>query len=747
MSDTEALAADDADLAALCRARGVVLEWEDADQLLQHLPARRARAVLAAMGVDASSGDGVRAALDEAREREWAVLPPVVVVRAEDPAPVPAAVPSDVDVRAAVVLGDDARQRAGERVDLPPPGPPGEASVRDGRSVHRVPLRLPAGLPLGRHHLEVDAGDEHAAAALLVCPTRAPQPLVDQDGQARRGWGWSVQLHATRSSASEGLGDLVDLRDLVHRACREQGADAVLVNPLHASAPVLPRERSPYSPTSRRFRDPLHLRVAEVPEARAADDDLRARVDEALEPARAVVGPGGGEDRLDRDLAWRCKEQALRVLWDAGLPGERRQRLSGWRGEQGDALERFALWCALAQRHGPDWTTWPDGLRDPDGPDVAAAAEELADEVAFWCWCQLLVDEQLRGCASVAAGAGARVGVLHDLAVGVDGHGADAWALQGVLALGATVGAPPDPLGPQGQDWGLPPWDPRALVDAAYEPYVDLVRAVLRHAGGLRVDHVLGLSRLWWVPAGSPSSDGAYVRYDLEATLGVLALEAHRAGALVVGEDLGTVEPAVRRAMAERGVLGTAVLWFEADDEGTWLPPRQWREQALATVSTHDLPTARGWLRDEQVRAREAAGVAGDEPDREAARADAREQRERLLRRLVDEGLADASDVDAALAAGQFSAPPPDVERRLVVALHAALVAAPSRLVLAQLADAVGDVRMHNLPGTSDEHPNWSLPLARREGDDDVVVLLDDEVWQDPQVTGVVDVLRRIDAG
>jgi 4-alpha-glucanotransferase len=311
--------------------------------------------------------------------------------------------------------------------------------------------------------------------------------------------------------------------------------------------------------------------------------------------------------------------------------------------------------------------------------------------VSFWCWVQLLVDEQLAGLGSDMV-----VGVIHDLAVGVDAGGADAWALQDVLALGTTVGAPPDSFNQNGQDWGLPPWRPDRLREAAYAPYRDVVRGVLRHAGGLRIDHVMGLFRLWWVPSGSSAAGGTYVSYDADAMLGVLALEAARAGALVVGEDLGTVEERVRRDLDATGVLGSAVLWFERDEKtDAFLRPDQWRRGTLATVTTHDLPTAAGFLAEEHVRVRHELDQLGHSLEEEQERV--REERAALMEMLTSTGLLE-----------RYGDP--------VLAMHGALVESPSVVVLAALGDAVGDVRQPNLPGTVDEYPNWRLPVADPDG-------------------------------
>lgn len=547
---------------------------------------------------------------------------------------------SDQAVAAALRRTDDAGDPPVVVVRQGAPVPvQGEVLCEDG-------VRRAAGpdLPLGYHR----AGP----TTVIVVPARAPVP----EG---RHWGWQVQLYAARSTGSWGIGDYADLRALC-AATAAEGGGAVLINPVHAETPVLPLTVSPYSPSSRLFRSPLYLRVEDTAEYVAAPAQLQADVD-ALRP---LLDP----QRIDRDAVWSAKIAALERLW----PHHRVGALAAFRTPE---LERFGAFCALAEVHGPDWREWPEGLAaDPD-------------RVAFWCWLQLLVDEQLEG-----VGEGLRLGVLHDLAVGVDGAGADAWLLGDALARGVTIGAPPDLLATQGQDWGLPPWRPDKLREQAYQPFRRMVQAVLRHAGGIRIDHVMGLSRLWWVPAGLGATNGSYVAYDRDAMLGVLALEAHRAGAVVVGEDLGTVQPEVRDDLDRYGVLGSAVLWFESRD-GSFLPPSQWRRDALATVTTHDLPTAAGWLAAAGVELRAECGQL-DRPV-EDEREDAAREREQLLAMLRQEGLLDDD---------------------LVLSLHRALVASPCRLVLASLADAVGDLRQPNLPGTVDEYPNWRLPLADPAG-------------------------------
>ena len=653
----------DADLARLANAHSVATTYDDQLRRPVEVSAEAVVGVLAALGVDASTPAAVAEALEQ--QTSGPGLPPVVVLR----------------------RSRGARARVGG---------PALLRLEDGRhrslAVDGGEVVLPPGLPLGWHCLETDHGD----VPVVVTPDR----ITPRTG---RGWGWMVQLYAMRSAASWGVGDIADLRTLADWTAA-RGGDLVLVNPLHAIAPVPPLQASPYYPGSRLWTSALYLRVEDTAAYAEAPPQVRAEVD-AFRPAYGSAGFAA--DRIDRDAAWTAKLAALELLW-AQQPRSA--------APDDDELLTFATWCALSEVHGPDWRKWPAALQRPDAPAVEQARRDLDDRVRFFAWLQVLCDEQLSRTQHAAVDAGMDVGIVHDLAVGADPAGADAWALQDVLALGARIGAPPDTFNQQGQDWGMPPWHPRRLAEAGYEPLRDLVRSLLRHAGGVRIDHVLGMFRLWWIPEGAGARDGTYVSYDADAILGVIALEAERAGAVVVGEDLGTVPDAVRTTLAERGLLGSSVLWFERDDVGPGeLGPLTamtgWREAAMASVTTHDLPTALGWLRGEHVRVRAAHGLL-DDP--EAERRTAEKERAELLGHLVDAGVLDSADA-------------PDDE--LVRALHRYVALTPSRYVVAAPGDAVGDLRQPNLPGTVDEYPNWRLPVADEHGRP----LLLDELLADPR--------------
>ncbi|MFG2822351.1 4-alpha-glucanotransferase [Kitasatospora sp. NPDC048365] len=648
------------ELVALAHAHGVDSSYDPGSGPVPVAPAVLV-AVLAALGVDASTPEAVRAGLERHRAETAArLLPPTVVVRAGRRTALD--VPADAQVTVELEQG-------------------GEWTLPRSHSHW-----LPADLPLGRHTLTAAVGGRTSRAALIVAPQRLPEP----EG---RSWGFLAQLYSVLSERSWGMGDLGDLAELASWAGNELGAGFLQINPLHSGMPGAPSDPSPYRPSSRRFADPVHLRVEAVPEHAYADVSELTRRGAQL---RDEVLKHDG--LIDRDAVWALKREALEELHRVPRGVGREAAYRAFVEREGDWLEQYATWCALAERHGADWHAWPKGLRHPADPHVAAARAESADRVEFHRWLAWLVDEQLGGAQHAAEDAGMPVGLIHDLAVGVHPAGADAWALQDVLARGISVGAPPDAFNAHGQDWGLPPWRPDALAAAGYAPYAELLRSAARHAGALRIDHVMGLFRLWWVPDGNPPTHGAYVRYDAEAMLGVLALEAHRASAYVIGEDLGTVEKGVREQLTERGVLGTSVLWFERDwqDGGEILPPERWRSGCLATLTTHDLPSTAARLSGEHVELRHRLGLLARALGEEQA--DAATELAEWRTELTRLGL---------LAAGEQLTPE---------ALYAFLRATPAELVGVWLPDTVGDPRPQNLPGTWDQYPNWRLPVADRGG-------------------------------
>lgn len=682
-------------LLRLAAAYGVVPDFWGFDGSHRQVGAATLIAVLAALGVDASSPERTDVSIAHVEDMPWRrTLPPVVVVRQGRHAHVPVHVPHGDPV--AVWLELDAEAGGGRR-DLVQADVLVDPRSVDGRLVGRATFTIPTDLPLGWHVMQAAGPSASARSVVVVTPGTLELPEQLRTGHA---WGFMAQLYSVRSRASWGVGDLADLAELGWLSARTCGADFLLVNPLHAAEPVPPLTPSPYLPTTRRFVSPLYIRVEDVRETAYLSAADRALVEWAAEPAISLDTDAGP---IDRDVAWTAKRSALEIVFTAPRSAARQATFDEFRREQGQGLEDFALWCALAERY--EGEPWPAEANDPSSDLVARARVELAERVDFHCWLQWVVDSQLAEAQRAALEGGMSIGIMHDLAVGVHPEGADVWAHGDVLARGATVGAPPDMYNQQGQNWSQPPWRPDELARVAYRPYRDMLRTVLRHAGAIRIDHVIGLFRLWWIPEGAGAGEGAYVRYDHEALIGILALEAHRAGAVVIGEDLGVFEPWVRDYLTDRGILGTSILWFEKDQNGRPLAPEHYRRLALASVTTHDLPPTAGYLAEEHVALRERLGLL-TEPVAEV-RAQARAEREEMVAVLRDRGLVGADPS----------------ERELVEALHRLILATPAALIGVSLADAVGERRAQNQPGTDQEYPNWKVPLADGSGQ---VVLIED---------------------
>ncbi|MFJ7159230.1 4-alpha-glucanotransferase [Streptomyces sp. NPDC101118] len=741
-------------LARLAAVHGVATSYEPSEGVSVPVADATVVAVLAALGVDASTPAAVSAALRAAEDEAAARLLPATLVWwwAGPPVPLPRGVPGGVPggpaapppalaglppgtrIRVELEDGGSVEWAAGTSAAQPPASASASASASAGTDSGAAtgaatataagsatdaytgtgrgaggrtgaadgPSGGPGAVPLGVHRVRVVAPDgRQGGATLVVAPERAPAP-------PERAHGLLVQLYSLLSHRSWGMGDLGDLAELAAWAGRTHGAGFVQVNPLHAAVPGRPTDPSPYRPSSRRFPDPVHLRVEDVPEYEQAGPERRAALAELSARAavlrQEVLDKGG---LIDRDAVWEVKAEALRVLYAVprapGREAEHREFLAA----QGRALEDHARWSALAAAHGPDPAAWPD-----TAPEA---------EVAFHRWLAWLTDGQLATAQRAAREAGMPLGLVHDLAVGVHPEGADVWARPGAFAAGMSVGAPPDAFNARGQDWGLPPWRPDALAASGYAPYRGLLRGLLRHAGALRIDHVMGLFRLWWVPGGRPPTEGTYVSYDAEAMLAVLVLEAHRAGAVVIGEDLGTVEPSVREALARRGVLGTSVLWFERDWSGDGLPlaPERWRADCLATATTHDLPPTAARLTGEHVELRHRLGL--------------------LTRPLAEERAADRAETAEWLALLDRLGLGADDEEAAVRALYGFLLRTPARLVGVWLPDGVGDRRPQNLPGTWDEYPNWRLPVADASGRP----LALEEVVASPRLNALMRALRE----
>ena len=640
--------------------------------------------VLAALGVDASSDAAIEQALEDVGTGPWrSVLPTVVVVRQSDVDPVMLHVPAGAEVEFWAVDEDGIRYTGAVAGAV-------ASRIIDGEAVERREGTLPHAMPLGWHTLHASVDGHETSCTLVITPDRLSTTAALMD---HRTWGLMAQLYSVRSSASWGIGDLADLGSIA-QATAAHGGDFVLVNPLHAAEPVPPVEPSPYLPTTRRYFHPLYLRIEDIPEYARLDAAARTRI---AGLAAGFAEANTATTLLDRDASYAAKLEALELVFAVERPEQRQHDFDAYRAHQGQGLADFALWSALAETLAPGAPEWEDVGR-PGSEGARAFAERHAARIEFHEWLQWLVDEQLQEAQLEATGSGMSIGVVHDLAVGVHPSGADAWALQDVLASGISVGAPPDMFNQHGQDWSQPPWHPEHLAASGYAAFRDMLRNILRHAGGIRVDHILGLFRLWWIPQGAEPGAGAYVYYDHKALIGILALEAERAGAIVVGEDLGVFEPGVQEYLAERGIFGTSILWFEQDEDGPLLP-EAYRAGCLTTVTVHDLPPSAGYLAGEHVVLREKLG---------------------LLSRPVEEEQAEDRAVQdkflSLLRKRNLLADEPAGVQQTVEALHAFIAQTPSVLLGVALADAVGERRTQNQPGTNDEYPNWRIPLADADG-------------------------------
>lgn len=697
MSDTaENVEPPSAALIALAGAYGVATEYWSFFGERVTVPAATLRAVLAAMGVDAETPTAIDAALAEVETAPWrTLLPPSLVTRAGI-RPLVVHVADGHDLTLSLAL------ESGEWRDLTIPEQQPASRDVDGTRVWRLEVPIPRDLPLGWHtvhawELRDGQAGRTASAPLVIAPDRLPEPPSRPEKNGRA-WGLMAQLYSVRSKASWGLGDFADLADLA-AITGARGADFLLVNPVHAAEVVSPIEPSPYLPATRRFLAPLYVRPEDIREVAYLPSTER----KLIARARAAVKSANTDaEHLDRDATWIAKRAALELIHAAPRSASRQAELDAFVAREGQPLVDFALWCALEEHY--DGQERPEETRDIGSPLVARLREELAELVDFHVWLQWIVDQQAERAQAAALAAGMRIGVMHDLAVGVHPLGSDAWSLAGRYAHGLTVGAPPDMYNQQGQDWSQPPWHPHALARVGYAPVRDMLRTLLRHAGALRIDHVIGLFRLWCIPSGHGPAAGTYVNYDHEAMLGVLTLEASRAGAVIIGEDLGTVEPWVRDELSARGILGTSVLWFEHEGDAP-LAAERYRRDVLATVNTHDLPPTAGYLADEHVALRARLGVLEQSVDE--ALAEAARERGAMIDVLRSRGL---------LAEGAG-------EQETVEALHAFIAATPSRLVGIALVDAVGERRAQNQPGTYREYPNWQVPLAGPAGE---AVLVED---------------------
>ncbi|HUC73142.1 MAG TPA: 4-alpha-glucanotransferase [Stellaceae bacterium] len=592
-----------------------------------------------------------------------------------------------------------------------------ERSGRLAGQAGPVDMPLPGGLPLGYHRLAVEGGGSHAEIDLIVAPARCHLP--PQLAQGARSWGLTCQLYGLRSAHDWGIGDFTDLAGIA-AAAGSSGAAVLGINPLHARFAAEPLHFSPYSPSSRSWLDYLYIDATAVP-GFAEDETVQTLVQG--EWFGATRWAACSAELIDYGAVAACKRPVLEALYrrfqalDIAGAGEARTHLGQsfrrFQQDGGQSLADLAVFEALhefycRERRGFSWRSWPGPMRDPRSPEVGAFAAAHRERIEFFQFLQWQADRQLAAAAAAGRAGGLSIGLYRDFAVGADPNGADAWADQVLIAPDAAIGAPPDILSRAGQNWGLAPINPLVLRRQRFAPFIACLRANMRHAGVLRVDHVMSLNRLYWIPSGMEARDGCYVNYPFDALLRLVALESCRQGCAVVGEDLGTVPPGFRETLRAANVLSYRIMVFERRRDGTFISPGDYPPLAAASAATHDLATLQGFWLGRDIAWRRRLGLYPDANAEIAEAAERARDRRLLLDALVAEGLLGVDD------RGQFltEAGEPIYLAALGTAIQRYLARSHARLMLVQIEDLVGEAEQANLPGTSDEHPNWRRRLG-----------------------------------
>ncbi|HEX7026449.1 MAG TPA: 4-alpha-glucanotransferase [Gammaproteobacteria bacterium] len=712
MNNTEI---DEGLLVRLCELLGIDGEFYDYKGRHHVIGPAVRRRLVEALGNTRIEGNHQAEALIHNLETEgWRLLlPPTLVIRGESVRSVDINVPEELIGRPADWRLHYEDGGILEKTFLPQEQEYIAERIVDGHRILRYRLHFPFSLVHGYHQLAVTLENSGPASCnLIVAPLACYQPQVLDEG--RRLWGLSVQLYTLRSARNWGIGDFTDLEELVTLAGK-QGAAFVGLNPLHALFPANPHHVSPYSPSSRLFLNYIYLDITAVqdyyehdePQALVNSDEFQSR-----------LATQRGSELVDYPAVAALKLEVLRLLYKGfiakhmGASTPRAKSFQAFLDEQGEDLVEQAAYDAIYGRffaqdwQAGTWRRWPDSYKHPDRDQVRIFIRNNGEEIRFYQYLQWLSDQQLAAVQRTAIEAGMPIGLYRDLAVGVDGGGAEAWAEQNSYSFEATVGAPPDPLALHGQDWGLPPLNPHRLRENGYSTFVKVIRSNMRHCGALRIDHVMGLFRLWWVPKGDKATNGAYVYYPLHDLLGVLALESQRNRCLVIGEDLGTVPDEIRVALPEANVYSYKVAYFEKDDNNRFKPPRDYVHRAMATVTTHDLPTLAGWWEGIDLEMRDELKLFPTDEIRDSEYASRDYDRQVMLEALQQAGnLPEGMGTDPSAA--------PGISHELSTAVHVQLAASNAALMVVQPEDLILMRKPVNVPGTTDQYPNWRRKLSQ----------------------------------
>lgn len=656
----------DAQLQHLAQLAGIAVDWIDANGQAQRVSDAALRQVLAGLGHPAADGQRISASIEALKVAHDARhLPPLFTVDVQQPLDLSAYFPAASPCRVQEENGSE------HQLQLDAEG------------------ALPAGLPPGYHQVEING----QRFTLAVAPTRCFSLTDALNTPTPRCWGISAQLYSLRRHGDGGFGDCLALEQLA-RSAAERGADALAISPLHAMFASDTQRYSPYSPSSRLWLNSLYASPAALLGERAVCMAIETLgLEETLEQLEQQA-------LIDWPQAASARYQLLQCLYEDFIDGEHPLRVDfdSYCTQAGAPLAlhcRFEALQEQARARGLslDWRQWPTAWHDPDSPEVAAFAARHPAQIQFHAFCQWLIERSLQRAQDAARSNGMAVGLIADLAVGTDGAGSQAWSRQDELLATLNVGAPPDILNRAGQNWGICAFSPEGLRRNGYRAFIELLRANFAHAGGLRIDHVMGLQRLWLIPQGKHASEGAYLHYPLDDLLRLLCLESMRHQAIVLGEDLGTVPAGLREKLAERAILGMRVLQFEQDPPGHFKAILDWPDNALATSSTHDLPPLAGWLQARDIDWNQRLALIDAITERHWR--DTRNQEREGLKGALYSNYGVHTDNEQMLDAcirylGHTRAP----------------------LVLVPLEDLLGVVEQPNLPGTVDSHPNWRRRFA-----------------------------------
>ena len=650
--------------------------------------------ILASMGIDASTDEKIYNLLDTHENEQWQkVMSECTVIRQGEETYISIFTYNLAKAQLEIVTEDESI------ITLTQADVSAATRVVDGEQRIRIPFIIPSDLPLGYHTLRArvtlpgSVAVQTHHAALICVPASIPTPKQKKTN----GWGITTQLYAARSQNSWGIGDTSDLYELAS-LCSSLGGQFVCINPLNSSRLQKHVSASPYELSSRRFYNPIYIRLEDIREVSYMPSAQRSLIDWAGEQAKQSVHTN---TPIDRTKIWEAKKGALEAIYKAGRSQGRERAFRFFVEQLGEELENFAFWCALLEAY-PQGL--PDSVSDPYSIGAQSERARLHERIDFFMWMQWIMDEQLEHVQRAAKDIGMGIGVIHTITAGVSPDSVDVWSDKTLYAHGVSMGSAPDVFAPSGRVWNMVPWNPRALRERAYQPLRNIIRSALKHAGGLRIDHILGFFRQWWIPVGMDSRQGTYVYFDHEATIGILLLEAYRADAIVIGEDIGDSQAWVIDYLRERGILGTSIVWYEQNDRGVFKKADEYPEDVMVMLATQHMAPASGRLMLEDIAKRhELSRDLSDAMTLEQATA----VRDALLQRLYDDGFIQQSRT----------------ERDCVEGLYSFMGSTACQLKAVSLADAIGELRAQHIIGSEDRYPNWSLPLADGRGN---VVLNDD---------------------